>query len=890
MAFSASVSSSGTEQPSGTQQVFTTILIPLDYYKILQIAETATGSTIKKAYDRAQQAASDSGYSPEAIFSRSEVLLLIAERLGDPDFKLEYDEQLANEGTVPETPIDSADLAGALMLLQESQQFDAVIEIGSKWLDDNLEAEERADVAISVALALCDKAASLLDNPEGKVSDSCEMLESALELLQTNSASGALQQQLSQTLEELAPQYTLEQLALPLDDEHIGERAQALLTLRTLVWPHSTVEALSVNMREEFVRQARTHMTAVEQIGLYQNVPASMRVSVNEMLETALAYVAEGVERRSPKLIHKADQLFVKAEAALAAAATDTINSGAEDDGGAQDPIDVSVERAVCAVLLGETDRAAYMLGLAPNSRRAADPSVESFVRERCRSPRNLRPGLYALSEAWLSEACLPVFREKREFVVSLDQWASDPEVGLELQMLELRRNFGVGSMLKVIAYAISSALASLRNALMSFLSIFTGRKRGGRGGVQYNVNTARQVAASQRRRTPPLRAGTLTPRAAAAGDAGDAGSSASGLAAEADRRGAPAIVGEVSTLPAFGTLIRFNRGALEEETLTIADLRARVEERMEEAGVSAVSRSRSPTDPDQSQFGLNSYDENYADVDGGGYGRAPAAFTSNTATYRLKRGSTNLRTQGLEVQGWSALNTVQEDEDAGGNPVAAAIGGMLKLTLTAAFIGVAYMATRRLLEARITLPALPVPTLSMPSLPSLPSLPAIFKSRAPAASTSNASTDAIDAGTAERVVRNWMRIKASALGSRHSTELLADVLDGPMLDRWTDKADSAQVNKCHWAFTLRGIKVTKVTAASPRHFAEGASAADVVAHIDESASVYEGGVVRDSYKAPYVMRYHLEQLQPTAGAKGWRITEATNLGPVQARLAGNNR
>lgn len=138
-----------------------TLYLPLDYYRLLNVAKATSRDAIRRAYNEAISAQPEAGYSQDALFSRAAILKGAVECLTDIEARRFYDQQLA--GGLPEVQISTNDLAGALALLQENGYTDLVIEYTTTWLQDFSAAPESKDIAVCLAMAYCDKAAACLE-------------------------------------------------------------------------------------------------------------------------------------------------------------------------------------------------------------------------------------------------------------------------------------------------------------------------------------------------------------------------------------------------------------------------------------------------------------------------------------------------------------------------------------------------------------------------------------------------------------------------------------------------------------------------------------------------------------------------------------------------------
>lgn len=111
---------------------------------------------------------------------------------------------------------------------------------------------------------------------------------------------------------------------------------------------------------------------------------------------------------------------------------------------------ELSVDRAGCALMLGNTQQAQDLLFMNNETSRAAqqdksdeedmqtDESIKAFVLEHSPDPSDLLPGLYVLTESWLQEAVLASFRQDTQTTqepVSLRAWFTAKPVQWYIQV-----------------------------------------------------------------------------------------------------------------------------------------------------------------------------------------------------------------------------------------------------------------------------------------------------------------------------------------------------------------------------------------------------------------------------------------------------------------------
>ncbi|MGL5135616.1 MAG: ARC6/PARC6 family protein, partial [Planktothrix sp.] len=91
---------------------------------------------------------------------------------------------------------------------------------------------------------------------------------------------------------------------------------------------------------------------------------------------------------------------------------------------------DVHLEKAVCALLLGQTEEASRSLELSQEREPIA------FIRENSQNSPDLLPGLCLYAESWLQDEVFPHFRDLLDKSVSLKDYFADPHVQAYLEAL----------------------------------------------------------------------------------------------------------------------------------------------------------------------------------------------------------------------------------------------------------------------------------------------------------------------------------------------------------------------------------------------------------------------------------------------------------------------
>jgi len=103
------------------------------------------------------------------------------------------------------------------------------------------------------------------------------------------------------------------------------------------------------------------------------------------------------------------------------------------------------------------------------------------------------------------------------------------------------------------------------------------------------------------------------------------------------------------------------------------------------------------------------------------------------------------------------------------------------------------------------------------------------------------------------QLVRSWQSTKAAALGPQRATKQLAQVLTGPALANWQNRAQAAKATNSYWEYKLNRLNINAVQAVNPNQVR-----AEVT--LNETANFFEQGQPRSepSYTDTYRVRYSL--------------------------------
>jgi hypothetical protein len=419
-----------------------TVNVPISFFSILNLSPArASPASIEAAYTSVIQRELVEGFSNSCLAARADLVDAAAQVISDPELRAEHESDLKN-GRL--TPVPASQLGGALALMQEAGEHEAVIEYAPECLAAAKSRVARRDITLSAALAHCELSHNALVATPPRVGEGCELLDIASQILVAEAGRGfstELQETIDLTLREMAPAYVIELIAMPLEARR--ERKAGVRALRHILWADPEN---ALNDRDAYVVEVNRHLTASEVVDLFLEAPDSVPADAEEVYQSAMAHIVTGYRERRPSLVVDADEMLAQLEHSAYAAAQEAraqaerLTRAAADAGQpppqgawatppAAEP--VNVERAVCQLLLGRVEDAAYSLGMGQDpSPYPLDPQVERFVREH--SPGgDYTEGLCALADRWIADVAFPSFRDSArvETVPSIAQWFDEPDV-----------------------------------------------------------------------------------------------------------------------------------------------------------------------------------------------------------------------------------------------------------------------------------------------------------------------------------------------------------------------------------------------------------------------------------------------------------------------------
>jgi hypothetical protein len=458
------------------------VRIPLDYYRILGLPIQATAEQMRQAHQDRTQQLPRREYSEVAITARKELIDEAYAVLSDPEQRQAYDvnflaktykdrsdradtkpginiekpkntlpvsiaqEPLESIGSIqspaketmvsgksssvalggvkdnPNTPsieISDRQFVGALSILQELGEYELVLKLTRPNLSNNNiglvdgrfgePALVIPDITLTVACAYLELGREQWQ--QGQYENAAQSLESGQELLLRENLFPQMRGEIQAELYKLRPYRIIELLALP--EEKALSRHRGLQLLQELLnerggidGPGDDRSGLGIEDFLKFIQQLRRHLTTAEQKNLFE--AEARRPSAVATYLAVYTLLAQGFAQKQPALIRKAKLMLMQL-------------------GRSQD---VNLEKAVCSLLLGQTEEASRALEL------SQEYEPLSFIRENSQDSPDLLPGLCLYADHWLSEEVFPHFRELADKSASLKEYFADEHVQAYLEAL----------------------------------------------------------------------------------------------------------------------------------------------------------------------------------------------------------------------------------------------------------------------------------------------------------------------------------------------------------------------------------------------------------------------------------------------------------------------
>lgn len=398
--------------------------VPLDCYRILGLTHLSGLDKVHQAHRDRLLSMPRREYSDAAIASRKRIIDKAYETLTERDHH-----NAATEGDAldaesdrpvltlpPQIEADEKDFAGLLLILYELGESEKVLALAKPYYDPK-EAEYQSarisphdpDLLLSVSLSFLDLGREYWK--QGQYESAAASLESAQEILLREGLFLSIRSEIQADLFRLRPYRILELLASP--DNHTESHRKGLSLLQEMLDARRGIDgsgndysSLGIDDFLRFIQQLRSYMTAIEQHTLFEE--EARRPSSVATYLAVYALIARGFSQRQPALIRRAKGLLVKLSAKQ----------------------DIYLEKAVCALLLGQTEEASSAIDQSGEAEQIA------FIRQNSEGAPDLLPGLCLYSERWMQEEVYPHFRDLMSQIVSLKDYFADEQVQAYLEEL----------------------------------------------------------------------------------------------------------------------------------------------------------------------------------------------------------------------------------------------------------------------------------------------------------------------------------------------------------------------------------------------------------------------------------------------------------------------
>jgi len=410
------------------------VRIPLDYYRILGIPFQVSAEQIDLAHaDRGRQLPRQE-YSQTAIIARQHLLDEAYQVLSAADRRRDYDAQFFDpnplllnpessaenldshggevtaaspEYLTPQITIAPADLVGALLILQELGEYELVIRLAETYLD--LEPTTRPDMILTLALAYGELSREYWQDKNYEQADSTAA--KALTWLEQEQMFPQVASEIRHDCDRLRPYRILELLSQ--EKKPSLARQRGLNLLEEMLAARGGIDGqgddrsgLGVDNFLRFIQQLRVYLTQAEQEKIWAKEAQRPSAVGNYLLVYAL--IARGFAQKQPAAI---------------VAASDRLQQ-------LQKHQDVSLERSICALLLGQTERASTIL------EKSQEQEILNYIKEQSGQSADLLPGLCRYGERWLQTEVFCHFSDLVERKASLKEYFAEEEVQNYLEEL----------------------------------------------------------------------------------------------------------------------------------------------------------------------------------------------------------------------------------------------------------------------------------------------------------------------------------------------------------------------------------------------------------------------------------------------------------------------
>jgi len=405
------------------------VRVPLDCYRILGLTHLSGLDKIHQAHRDRLLSMPRREYSDAAIASRKRIvdkayeILIEGDRFRAANVVNTLDEQLSDRPSdrptatlPPQIEADEKDFAGLLLILYELGESEKVLSLAKPYYDPEESEHQSArisphdpDLLLSVSLSYLELGREYWK--QGQYESAAASLEAAQEILLREGLFLSIRSEIQADLFRLRPYRILELLATP--DNQTNEHRKGMSLLQEMLDARRGIDgsgndysSLGIDDFLRFIQQLRSYMTAIEQQTLFED--EARRPSSVATYLAVYALIARGFSQRQPALIRRAKGLLVKLSAKQ----------------------DIYLEKAVCALLLGQTEEASAAID------NSSEEDQIAFIRQNSEGAPDLLPGLCLYSERWLQEEVYRHFRDLMSQIVSLKDYFADEQVQSYLEEL----------------------------------------------------------------------------------------------------------------------------------------------------------------------------------------------------------------------------------------------------------------------------------------------------------------------------------------------------------------------------------------------------------------------------------------------------------------------
>jgi hypothetical protein len=311
------------------------------------------------------------------------------------------------EYPTPQITIAPADLVGALLILQELGEYELVIRLAETYLD--LEPTTRPDMILTLALAYGELSREYWQDKNYE--QAASTAAKALTRLEQEQMFPQVASEIRHDCDRLRPYRILELLSQ--EKKPSLARQRGLNLLEEMLEARGGIDGqgddrsgLGVDNFLRFIQQLRVYLTQAEQEKIW--VKEAQRPSAVGNYLLVYALIARGFAQKQPAAI---------------VAASDRLQQ-------LQKHQDVSIERSICALLLGQTEQASTILET------SQEQEILNYIKEQSGQSPDLLPGLCRYGERWLQTEVFCHFRDLVDQKASLKEYFAEEEVQNYLEEL----------------------------------------------------------------------------------------------------------------------------------------------------------------------------------------------------------------------------------------------------------------------------------------------------------------------------------------------------------------------------------------------------------------------------------------------------------------------